>query len=207
MNIFSPFSDMKSIWEQYARETGAVYEAGGLLKSPKLIKKYKNWSMEMSARIENTNNGPDDNMPSRTILETLIHVPFVSTSDFTFEIAPENVAIKILKKLGRKDIQIGVPEFDQKFNIRGDNPDQVIAFLQDQALRDTILRTGTPSLHIDENKKLFGRGHGKETQILEYFGYGLADSIGRIQALFELMEKTMDQLQQIGKAADEPVEE
>ncbi len=198
MNLLNPLGALKEAWQQYADLNGAEYNGGNLLKGPKLTRKYKNWTMEMTVR----SNSNENNV---TYFETIVHVPFISTSDFDFEIMPEHVVNKILKKLGRKDIQVGIPEFDKAFMIRGNEPERVKAFFQDQALRDSIMKMGNSVVGIDEQKVLFHHKESQPVQALTFSGNGLANSQAALDYLFGMLDRIMDQLVAIGKASEAPL--
>ena len=90
------------------------------------------------------------NSPPHTHLKCKIN----PMREFDINIGPEHVFLKIGKRLGMQDIQIGTPEFDESFLIRGSDEMAVRSFLAPE-IQESILGLKERSPTVRIQKKSF----------------------------------------------------
>jgi hypothetical protein len=97
-------------------------------------------------------------------------------------------------KLGMKDLEVGYPDFDKEFVLKSNNYDKLKQFFSDQTIRSMIQAQKKIWLHI---RKAYG------DSIYEvYYEYpGTIKDAQTLKALFDLFQKSLDQLQSIGVAS------
>jgi hypothetical protein len=109
--IFGP--SRKEIWEKLSQEIKAQYVDGGLWKGDKVITKVGEWAVTLDTYTVSTGKS------STTF--TRMRAPYINKDGFRFTIYRKNIFSTVGKLFGMQDIEIGIPTFDEKFIIKGNN--------------------------------------------------------------------------------------
>ena len=131
----------KAILRSFASsiELGNV-EMGGSFLVPAMSGSYKGKNIKIEIRPGGKNSPP------------YLYVWLYASSQFSLNVYPEGALQKLGKNLGLvKEIQIDVPEFDEKFVIKADQAALAAKFLSSEMNRkiiESILSTGYPSVDI-----------------------------------------------------------
>lgn len=128
-----------------ALETGCSYDAGGCLRSPKVSGMFRNRNILIDAYTEH--HGGDDDRSTRY---TRIQANHNGRLPGEIDVYPATFFSAIGKKLGMQDIQIGNPEFDKTFIVKGGDEGMVRGIL-DMDAQQKLLKL-KPAVHIHPDK-------------------------------------------------------
>ncbi|GEM_PF-1874766 len=120
-------------------ELGNV-QVGTALFTPSMTGSYKGKNIKLEIRPGGKNSPP------------YLYIWLYASSQFSLNVYPEGALQKLGKKLGVvNEIQIDVPEFDEKFVIKADQASLATNFLSSETNRkiiESIISTGFPSVDI-----------------------------------------------------------
>ena len=160
-------------WKQFATELGAEFVDGGLFRGSKVLIKVK----------ENTVTLDTYTLPAgdSNTTYTRLRASLPDQKDLQFTLQRRNWVAKLDKALGTKEINIGDPEFDHDFVIRGEDPAAVQAVFSNrriypllQAQKSLVLGVRTNELRLDE--------------------YGVIKDVERLKSMLELFRLMLEQL-------------
>ncbi|MEI6060855.1 MAG: hypothetical protein WCR72_09110 [Bacteroidota bacterium] len=115
------------------------HNSGNELEILKISIPYKNWVINLSE---------SDTRPLK------FEIPFASLFDYELVLGYEDSVEKILKRLGKKEVEIGNELFDQKYLIKSHNP-EITKSIFTQDITDDFLKFNIYSLayHTDTKKR------------------------------------------------------
>lgn len=188
-NTFGPFK--KEVWTEVANEIGAKFIDGGFWKKDKIVYSHKNWSIELDLYSTGGKH-------SKTF--TRLQACFLSRDMFQFRMYEENILSPWSKKLGFQDIQIGIPEFDEKYMLKSNtNDNQTYKLLASTSIRELI--KSVDDIHL--SVRTFGgffRKTPKNLLQIYYEERGILKNKQQITNLFTLFCLLLDQLVEIHSA-------
>ncbi len=196
-------------WSQFAREIG-----GEFLQNT-VVAKMNQWTLTLSRSLRSEDSGE---------LDTFMWAPYIDVSGLRFEIYSKGLVSKLAKLLRMQHIEVGYPELDREFMIKGNDESKIRALITHPNVREAIAQTAgyasTPlsstwtsdppyRLSIEGRSGLYFRGHGplfgmgyKRTRLCLVV-QGTVTDVEWLKSLYELMRETLSQLVEIGAASDE----
>lgn len=184
MGLFGP--SQKEIWNEFAGEIEANFIEGGLFKSHKVIAKYENW--EVTFDIFTQSSG------KHSTTYTRIRAPFVSKGGFFFKLYNNGFFSSIGKTLGMQDIEIGFPEFDEKFIIKGKEAEKITELFSGEKIRELINSQNKIHLEIKDDEGMFGTEIPPDVDILYFQTYGVIKDIEKLKRLYMLFVLILNKL-------------
>jgi hypothetical protein len=149
-----------------------------------------------------------DTVPSWLV--TRIRAPYVARDAFSFSVKRVRARLSdgavlhgMARLAGRHKVEPGDLGFDRDFLITANDAAQVRALLADPKIRDLI--QSQPSLDISAARpgwRLFKRS-SQRLSVLRFEEEGVITDVERLKSLFELFRETLNQLCQVGAAAQE----
>lgn len=142
----------------------------------------------------------------RSSKSTRITASYTSRDDFTFSIHSKTLLHSIAKAFGMQDIEIGDPEFDKTFIVRGSDAARLQALFGNDGIRHRML-----SIHPN-HRLFFGVTQAENPGVSPVFGgrheivwarAGLMGNKELLMALFDLFTEILSQLCEIGSAIEE----
>ena len=124
MGWFGPSKD--EVWRQLSEEIGAEFVEGGFCKGNKVQACVGPWTITLDIY----NDGESQ--------ATRIRAPYVNPDAFRFKIFRRSVLSDLGKLLGTQDIEVGDPDFDEAFIIKGNEEDGVRGLFFDPKIRQMI---------------------------------------------------------------------
>lgn len=112
-----------------------------------------------------------------------------------FVVSREGFLSRLGKLVGMHDLQVGHPDFDGAFVVKGNDERTVRSLLDDVGIRQALLeqRGGAFGLRPTDGPE----GGGSRAEL--YFEqFGLIKELDRLQALSRLFEETVDRAQRLG---------
>ncbi len=191
--VFGP--SRKEIWHQFCDEVGGQYHVGGFLKSDKVIIRHGAWTTVLDTVNQNAGQH------SQTY--TRIRAPYVNPGGFRFTIYRKTIFTGIGKLLGMQDVEVGDPDFDAAFVVRGNDEGRLRALLANERIRQLIAMQPAIYFTVKDDEGRFGPKFPKEVDEI-YFGVaGVIKDLDRLKALYYLFVETLNHLCQIGAASED----
>ncbi|MEA2075306.1 MAG: DUF3137 domain-containing protein [Euryarchaeota archaeon] len=187
------FTSREEVWCKLANEIDAEFVKGGFLRSDKVVAKVKEWTITLDT--ETTSSGGSEGGGATT--STRMKAPYVSKDGFQFTVYRKGVFSKLGERLGKRDIEVGYPEFDRDFVVRGNDEYKVRALFANSRIRQLI--QSQPDIY-------FGAGTGRGDSAQAFPGTLHFDvssdikDVERLKSLFELFKETLNQLSDMGSA-------
>ncbi len=184
--------DREEIWRKLASEMGGRYVAGGAWKGDKVHIDHGEWTMTLDVYSVHANNV--------TTFYTRLRAPFVNAEGFRFSIHDASFFSKIGKWFGMQDVEVGDPEFDERFIIKGTHEPRLRELFADEKIRRLITAQPAIRLSIVDDEGWFGPTYPEGTDALMFVSHGIVTDEARLRALYELFAETLDQLCRMGSA-------
>jgi hypothetical protein len=99
-----------------------------------------------------------------------------------------------------QDIEIGDPEFDDAFIIKGNDEDRVRALFSDPKIRQMIHAQPDIRLEMKDSEGWFGPKFSENVDELHFQVFGVIKDVERLKGLFDLFAAVLNQLCRIGSA-------
>jgi hypothetical protein len=189
MGWFGPSKD--EVWRQLSEEIGAEFIERGFWKGSKVQAHVGPWTVTLDVGYS------QDDGESRT---TRIRAPYVNPDGFRFKIFRRSVLSDLGKLLGMQDIEMGDPEFDEAFIIKGNDEDRVRVLFANPKIRQMIQAQPKIRLEVKDSEGWFGPRFPEGVDELHFEVLGVIKDLERLKALFDLFAAVLDQLCRIGSA-------
>ena len=115
-----------------------------------------------------------------SIPHTRMRAPFPNPSGFRFSIHRASVFSYLGTLLGMQDIQVGHPEFDESFVIKGNNESAVLSLCSSERLRALVTAQPKFQLSIQDDEGWFGTKYPPGVDVLVF---DVADKIRDVERL------------------------
>ena len=125
MAWFGPSKD--EVWQQFSQEIGAEFVEGGFWKGNKVQAHVDPWTITLDTYTVNTQHSH--------VTYTRMRAPYVNPEGFRFTIYRKGFFSDLGKLLGMQDIEVGDPDFDEAFIIKGNDEFKVRDLLANPHIR------------------------------------------------------------------------
>lgn len=186
-------SRRKTVWTEFAREVGGVYESGGLLKSSVLKCRHQNWEIEISV------HSSDEDTPAKTRITAL----FSNPTRFSFTIYRNNIFSRIGKFFGSQDILTGDPQFDKDFIVKGNQEKLLAALLADDEIKSLMYKIPRVSFRIEKNAGWSTKKFPKGFELLVMEREKVIMKKTSFLLFFQLFIRVLDGLVEIGVSSED----
>jgi len=187
MGWFGPSRD--EVWRQLSEEIGAEVVQGGFWKGGSKVKAHVGpWTVTLDLN----NDGESQS--------TRIRAPYVNPEGFRFTIYRKGFFSDLGKLLGMQDIEVGDPEFDEAFIIKGNDEGKVCSLFANPKIRQMILAQPKIRLEVKDSEGWFGPKFPEGVDELHFKVLGVIKDVERLKTLFDLFAAVLDQLCRIGSA-------
>lgn len=190
MAFFGPNKD--EVWRQLCQEIGAKFVEGGAWKGNKVQAIVGPWTVTLDTYTVSSQDSQ--------VTYTRMRAPYVNPEGFRFTIYRKSIFSGLGKMLGMQDIEIGDPEFDEAFIIKGNNEPRVQHFFADRALRALVQAQPTIRLDVKDSEGWFGPQFPDNVDELHFQVVGVLTDVERLKSLFDLFAAVLEQLCKIGSA-------
>ena len=188
--LFGPSKE--SVWRQLSAETGGEFEKGGFAKGEKVRATHGEWTVVLDTFVVST---------GKTVVHfTRMRAPYVNPDGFRFTIYRHGFFSDLAKRLGMQDVEVGHPDFDRDFIIKGTSELKLRALFADEKLRQLVAAQKDIHLTVKDDEGFFGPSFPESTDELCFHVPGTIKDVERLKRLFELFAETLDQLCRIGAA-------
>ena len=190
MGWFGPSKD--EVWWQLSQEMGAEFVDDGFWKGSKVQVHVKPWTITLDTYTDSTGESP--------VTYTRMRAPYVNPEGFRFSIYRKGILSALGKLLGIQDIEVGDPDFDEAFIIKGNDESKVLRLFSDARIRQMIQAQPKIRLDVKDSEGWFGPSFPEDVDEVRFEVAGVIKDIERLKALFELFAALLDQLCRIGSA-------
>ena len=166
------------VWRQLSEEIGAEFVEGGFWKGGKVQAQVGPWTVTLD--IYTVPSGHSH------VTVTRIRVPYVNPEGFRFKIFHRSVLSDLDKPFGMQDIEVGDPEFDEAFIIKGNDDDRVRVLFSDHKIQQMIQDQPTIRLEVKDSEGWFGPKFPEDVDELHFQVVGVIKDIDRLKSLFDL---------------------
>ena len=190
MGWFGPSKD--EVWRQLSQEIGAEFVEGGFWKGSKVQAHVGPWTITLDIVHRPTEDAH--------VTYTRMRAPYVNPEGFRFTIYRKGLFSDLGKLLGMQDIEVGDPEFDEAFIIKGNDESKVRDLFANPKIRQMIQAQPKIRLEVKDSEGWFGPKFPEDVDELHFQVVGVIKDVERLKALFDLFAAVLDQLCRIGSA-------
>jgi len=190
MSWFGPNKD--EIWRQLSQEIGAEFHEGSFLKGTKLQAHVGPWTLTLDTYTVSSGHSH--------VTFTRMRAPYVNPAGFRFTIYCKGILTELGKLLGMQDIEVGEPEFDEAFVIKGNDEGMVRSLFANPQVRSLVLAQPKIRLEVKDSEGWFGPKFPPDVDELHFQVVGVIKDIDQLKNLFELFSAVLDQLCKIGSS-------
>jgi hypothetical protein len=187
---FGPSRD--EIWRQLCQETGAQVVPGGFWQGDKVEAKHGQWTIILDTYVESAGR--------TAIAYTRLRAPYVNRDGFKFTIYRKGAFTDLGKWFGMQDIEIGDPQFDERFVIKGNDEKKVAALFARPRIRELLLAQPDVFFTVKEDEGWFGPHFPEGVDELCFQVVGVIKDVERLKLLYDLCAETLQHLCRIGSA-------
>ena len=188
--MFGP--SQKEIWRQLSAETQAKFVEGGFLKSDKVQATHGQWIVTLDKYVVSTGKV--------TVVYTRMRAPYVNPDGFRFRVYRHGVFSDLGKLFGMQDVEVGQPEFDRDFIIKGNDEGKLRQLFANPKIRELISGQKDLNFSVKDDEGWFGPAFPEGVDELAFLVVGIIKDIERLKHLYELFAETLDELCRIGSA-------
>ena len=191
--LFGP--SRKEIWQQLSNEIEAEYIDGGFWKGDKIQIYHGQWIVTLDTYVQSTGNSG--------ITYTRLRAPYVNKDGFRFTIYRKNFFSDLGKFFGMQDVEVGYPEFDEAFIIKGNDQAKLRALFADERIRQLIEMQPTIHLTVKDDEGWFQPHFPEGVDELSFRVVGVIKDRDRLKSLYYLFAETLNHLCRIGSAYED----
>ncbi len=191
-SLFGP--SQEEVWRQLCREIGADFVKGGFWKGDKVQARVKEWTITLDTFSEGGES---------STTYTRLRAPYVNKDGFRFTIYRKSMFSGLGKLLGMQDIEVGYPEFDEAFIIKGNNEDKVRELFTHAPLRQLIQAQPSLRLQVKDDEGWFGPQFPQGVDELQFQVLGIIKDVARLKSLYQLFALTLHLLCHLGSAYED----
>ena len=214
--IFGP--SREEVWKQLCNELGGTLVKGKLLPHRcKARIQVKDWTVTF-----------DTYKKGKRPTFTRIRAPYVNKDGFRFTIYNRTLLSDLGKALGMQDvvvggpkfenlaplcgvpsyvdpydIEIGEPEFDNEFIIKGNNEEKIRQLFSNIKIRDLMQSQPSIFLQVKDDEGFFGDTFPAGVDELYFQTPGVIKDIERLKSLYYLIAEVLNMLCHIGSAYED----
>jgi len=196
-SIFGP--SREEIWSALRSQIGAEIVPGGFLRGDRLQAHAGEWTVTLE---EYTTMFMSGKVPI-IVHHTRMRAPFSNPGGFRFSIHRASMFSYVGTLLGMQDIQVGHPEFDAEFVIKGNNEKLVQSLCSSERLRALVTVQPKFQLSIHDDEGWFGKKYPPEVDVLVFDVAEHIRDVERLKGLYDVFAETLHQLSKLGIAGQE----
>ncbi len=188
--MFGPSKD--EIWRQLCNEIGADFVEGGFWRGNKVQARVKQWTVTLDIYTVSSGHSHQN--------FTRLRAPYVNADGFRFLVYRAGFFTDLGKMFGMQDVEIGSPEFDREFVIKGSDEARLRQFFSYERIRSLLQAQPEVRFEVVDDEGWFGADFPEGVDELRVQVQGIVKDLGRLKQLFELFSVALDQLCMMGSA-------
>ena len=182
------------IWNRLCTEIGAEYVKGGFWKGDLVRATANDWTVILDTYFCHASKQT----------YTRLRAPFTNRDQFEFQIYRRGFFSDLAKRLGMQDIEVGHPDFDRDFIVKGSNESKLRQLFENARIREFVSAQPRIDFKIETGEPRPGSIESEAE--LKFTSVGVIKDVDRLKQLFDLFAETLDQLNRMGTASPPPTE-
>jgi hypothetical protein len=204
--LFGP--SREEIWRQLCSEIGAQYVEGGFWKGDKVQAHCGQWTITLDSYSETHHSSMPSSQgstmsSSTTTTYTRMRAPFVNQDGFQFTIYRTGIFSGLGKWFGMQDVEVGYPEFDDAFVIKGNDEAKLRALFANAKIRQLIEMQPDIHLTVKDDEGWFGTQFPEGVDELYFCVPGVIKDVAELKSLYCLFAEILHHLCHIGSAYED----
>lgn len=187
--IFGP--SREEIWRQLSSEIGAQYVESSFLKGSKVQIHHEQWTITL------------DVFCCDKTTYTRIRAPYINKDRFQFTIYRKGFFSDLGKLLGMQDVEVGYPEFDEAFIIKGNDKQKLQVLFANPKIRQLLEMQPSVHLTVKDDEGWFSKTFPEGVDELYFRVVGVIKDVERLKSLYYLFAEVLNQLCHIGSAYED----
>jgi hypothetical protein len=192
--LFGPSKE--EIWRQLSTEIGGTYVERGFLRGDRVQARINEWTVTLDLHTVSTGHTHAH--------FTRMRAPYMNADGFRFLVYRAGFFSELGKRLGMQDLELGFPEFDRDFVVKGNDEMRLRMLFSDRTVRELLQAQPDVRLEVVDDEGWFGADFPKGVDELRFQVRGVIKDPALLRQLFELFAVTLDQLCMIGSAYRNP---
>ena len=188
--IFGP--SKKEIWKSLSDQIGSEFIEGGFFSADKVVAHVKDWTVTLDTYTVSTGKS--------STTYTRMRAPYVNKDGFRFKIYRKGIFSEIGKFFGGQDVDIGFPQFDEDFIIKGNDEQKLRTLFANSKIRELIEFQHNIRLEIKDDEGWFAKSFPEGVDELYFCVVGVIKDVDLLKALFDLYAEVLDQMCLMGSA-------
>lgn len=188
--MFGP--SQREIWRQLSDEIDARFVQGGFLKGDKVQASHGAWTVTLDKYVVSTGKV--------TIVYTRMRAPYVNPDGFRFRVYRTGLFSDLGKLLGMQDVEVGHPDFDRDFIIKGTDEGKLRQLFASPKIRALIEAQKDIDFSVKDDEGWFGATFPDGVDELAFQVVGVIKDVERLKKLYDLFGETLDELCRMGSA-------
>lgn len=188
-------SSREEIWRRLSAEIGADYVAGGFWTGDKVLVHHGQWTITLDS--------PSESSGETSSTCTRMRAPYVNKDGFRFTIYRKGFFSDLGKLLGMQDVDVGYPDFDEAFIIKGEDESKLRALFADGRIRALLQAQPSVYLTVKDDDGWFGARFPDGVDELYLLVGGGSKDMDRLKSLYDLFAEILHQLCHIGSAYED----
>lgn len=189
----SVWNSKSEIWRQLSDEISGDFVEDASRETMKIATHYQNWTITLDAFREL--------MGESFQTYTRMRAPYVNKYGFRFTIYRKGFLSRLGQLLGMHDVEIGEPDFDSAFVIKGNDEFALQLLLSNQNIRRLVEQQ--PQIYLSvwhEELRWFQSRLPEGVDELYFRVPGVITDVERLKSLYDLFAEILNQLCHIGCA-------
>lgn len=192
-SLFGPSRD--EIWQQFAAEVGGNFTEGGFWKGSRVDAAHGQWTVTLDTYTVSTGKS--------AATFTRMRAPYVNQDNFHFNIYRKGIFSDLGKMLGMQDVNVGYPQFDDDFIIKGNDESKLRRLFSNAKIRELLEDQPDIQFSVRDAEASFWNVQNWPPGVSElYFQVGgIITDVDRLKLLYDLFSETLDELIRMGSAS------
>jgi hypothetical protein len=193
-SLFGP--SQEEIWSSLRGQIAAELVDGGFWRGDRLRMQAGDWTVTLD---EYTQMVPAGKVHVH-IPHTRMRAPFPNPTGFRFSIHRASLFSALGTLLGMQDIEVGHPEFDKEFVIKGNDESMVRSLCDSGRLRALIAAQPKFQLCIQNDEGWFGTKYPPDVDVLIFDVAAKIRDVDRLRGIYDVFAETLGKLSRMGVA-------
>ena len=178
--LFGP--SREEIWRQLCSQIGAQYVEGGFWKGDKVQAHCGQWTITLDSYTTSSKNS--------STTYTRLRAPYVNKDGFRFTIYRKSIFSGLGKALGMQDVEVGYPEFDEAFIIKGNDETKLRTLFANAKIRQLIEMQPDIDLTVKDDEGWFATSFPEGVDELYFCVARAIYDVERLKSLYYLFAES-----------------
>jgi hypothetical protein len=184
---------LDEVWGRLSKEIGAQFVPGGFWKRGKVQKQVDQWTILLDTFTRH--HGQHTH-----VVYTRLRAPFVNPDGFRFSVHQAGAFSGLCRFLGMQDVEIGDPQFDDAFVVKGNDESRLVDLFADPKLRALFAALPRMRLEVKDSEGWFGPTFPPDADELYLETRGVLKDLDQLKGCFDVFSALLHRLCLIGAA-------